>query len=432
MLAAVLKTRALGTSALLVGVGVALLVGCSQAGAPDSGAIANDRRAIVNGEVSGPEDDAVVQVIAKTPTVTYSCTGTLIAHNLVITARHCISDFEDLPFSCTDGGDLVPSSPGGRMKALYSPSQVSVHIKQGPKAVLGAQAVQFFAADTPSMCRNDLALIVLDRELSDLPIEPIRLKKGTLPGEVLRVAGYGVDETGNSGIRHTLSGLIVTRVGPSIFRSPGDSVPPRTFVTDGSALCIGDSGGPAFIDDTVIAGVWSQVVNDCMSSAAHNYFTEAAPFADAVILPAFEAAGAEPWYEGTTGPGIDPGTTGGTVGTGGGAGAGNAGGDDSPTGGDGMGEGGTPSTGGIGGSADTGGSVSTGGRAGTGGDEPGTGGSALGGSAASASGGNGGEGGGLRKKGGCTCGVFGAPTGRAGWLLPTVVALALRRRRRSR
>jgi MYXO-CTERM domain-containing protein len=290
-------------------------------------------------------------------------------------------------------------------------------VGDGPNPVFGAQAAQLLATETTTICRNDLALILLDRELTDLPISPIRLKKGTSRGEELRVVGYGADETGNTRIRHTRSGLVVSMVGQSPFQTEPDMIPPRTFSTDGPALCIGDSGGPAFANQNVLAGVWSQVVGDCMTTGARNYFTDVGPFANDLILPAFKTAGAEPWYEGTSGPGAV--STGGM----GSAGETSTGG----SGGDGPTE--TGGTSGSGGSAGEsgGGSETTGGRAGSGGRE------ATGGSDAETGGtSTGGNTGGLRKKGGCTCGVVGAPSGQAEWALAPLAALALLRRRRGR
>ncbi|HWA76018.1 MAG TPA: trypsin-like serine protease [Polyangiaceae bacterium] len=352
-------------------------------------------------------------VVSAATGVTYRCTGTLIAHNLVITARHCVSDFDELPFTCTSDGELTPNSKGGRIRSLYQPSQVSVRVGDGPNPAFGAQAAQLLATETTTICRNDVALILLDRELTDLPISPIRLKKGTKRGEELRVVGYGADETGNTRIRHTRSGLVVSMVGPSPFQTEPDMIPPRTFSTEGPALCIGDSGGPAFADQTVLTGIWSQVVGDCTAAGARNYFTDIGPFANDLILPAFKTAGADPWYEGTTGPGAV--STGG-MGSAGDTSTGGSGGDgQTETGGSGGSAG--ESSGGAGGDPTTSGGRATGGTDATGGTET-SGGSATGGSTS-----------GLRKKGGCTCSVVGTPSGQAEWALAPLAALALLHRR---
>jgi hypothetical protein len=311
-----------------------------------------------------------------------------------------VSTLADGSFTCTPDGELTPGSKGGQLGPLADPSSISVRVGAGPTTAFGSAAQQLFGVDTPSTCRNDIALILLAKPLVGLPILPVRLLRGSEPQEQLRVVGYGLDELGGFGVRKARAGLIISEVGPSQFRSPGDAVAPRTFVTDGPALCIGDSGGPAFVAGGVVSGVYSQVVGSCTASNARDFFTEVAPFADQLVLPAFKAAGAEPWLEGTAGPGL--GGLGGLGGLSGDAGSANA-----------NASAGDSSLGGAAGVVDA-----------AGGEAP----TALGGSDAldaaageastslAGAGGSAPSGGdetpeaaGLRKKGGCSCGVVGAP-----------------------
>lgn len=376
--------------------------GCS-APAPD--AVGLEAQPVLYGAVSTSDEDMVVEVISKTDTVSHTCTGTLLAPNVVITARHCVATYVDAHFTCTSDGELTPDSQGGKMGPVLDPSQITVRKGVKPPAVTTATAVKVFATQATTICRNDIAVIVLDKML-DLPTSPVRLRAGIVNGETIRVVGYGVDENNMFGTRHTRSGLAISQVGSSQFRPVGDNVPPRTFVTEGPALCIGDSGGPAFsMESAAIIGVWSQVVGECGASTARNFFTEIAPFEDELITPAFAEAGGAPWLEGTTGPG-EP--------TGGNPGAGGDGGAPST-------EGGAPASGGSG---DTGGAVTSGGKS--------SGGTST--SAGLDAGGSAGAAGGLRKKGGCTCTMPGsrAPADGA-WLGAPLFALGLLlRRARSR
>ena len=127
--------------------------------------------------------------------------------------------------------------------------------------------------------------MVLDQALTTMPIMPIRLYVGTQPGEQVRDVGYGVvaDDAGAS-VRYSLSGLTITEVGTSQFRPVGDAIPPRTFETDGPAMCYGDSGGPALSDQNAVIGIFSQFVGDCMVTTVRDFYTEVAPFAADVIL----------------------------------------------------------------------------------------------------------------------------------------------------
>jgi len=280
------------------------------------------RQNIVNGELSGVEDNAIVKLESADDTgAIHSCTATLVAPNLIITALHCVSNNNVLPFTCDANGDLA-AGPGGQIGTLNLASKISVKSGSTPTTKAVAKGLEIFAAQTTTVCHNDIALVLLDRVLDQppvsLPISSIQLFNGVEPGESVRIVGYGQgSDDGDSGTvpRHSRSGLIVARVGSSDFRAVGDGIPPRTFTTNGPGGCPMDSGGPALSDNNAVVGVFSQYVGDCTSPTTVNYFTEVAPFRDNVILGAFAAAGYEPWLEGNSEPGLYG--TGGNVGAGG-------------------------------------------------------------------------------------------------------------------
>lgn len=360
---------------------------------------------MLDGTLSGPDEDMVVEVISRGDTVTHTCSGTLLAPNVLITARHCVANFVDATFTCTSDGELAPGSVGGKMGPLLDPSRISVRLGTKPSTTAAAVGAKTFATQSTTICRNDIAVVVLDRQLSDVPISPVRLGAGNQRGEVLRVVGYGINNDPDAknaiGIRYTRTGPMISQIGSSEFNTDPDQVPPRTFVTEGPALCSGDSGGPAFADSGALTGVWSQVVGDCSASTARNFFTQVAPFEDELIVPAFMEAGTLPWREGTTGPGEG---TGGSAGAGGESGSGNAGGE--------VASGGT-SGGSSGGAVASGGLSFSGGRDASGGID------ATAGT------------GGLRKKGGCTCNMPGIPSANANWLAAPLLGLGILLRRRA-
>jgi hypothetical protein len=264
-------------------------------------------QALLGGEISGPEDDAVIDLksIMASGTI-WSCTGTLVAPNVVVTARHCVSNFVPGLYTCDANGERV-SGDGGDMGALVVASDISVRAGTQPSSSVVAKGASIYAPQAPTICRNDIAVIVLDREVTSLPIMPLRLYEGTEPGEQARVVGYGFysDAKDSPRMRHTRSGLTITKVGSTQFRPNGDAIPPRTFMTSGPVLCDGDSGGPALTEKNAVVGVFSQFVGlECTDSSATSYFTEVAPFLNDVVLPAFTAAGAEPWLEGSPRPGL--------------------------------------------------------------------------------------------------------------------------------
>jgi hypothetical protein len=339
----------------------------------------------------------------------HRCSGTLVAKNLVATAQHCVSNFDSGNFDCTPEGKLDPGSDGGEMGELVEPAdveiRVGVHADVGqPPAALGSR---IFAPLTTTICNNDVAFVVLDRDIEGVSPYPIRLTSSVEPGDTLRVLGYGLTEAMETAeFRYARDGLRVALVGDNEFRPEGESLAPRAFLTEGPVLCHGDSGGPAFAESGALVGVFSLVVGGaCDSPRVRNVFTQVSPFHASVVGPAFEAAGATPILE----PGEGAGGSAGSLSTSGGE----------------AGEGGLP---GIAGTSGAGGSASAGG--GAGGLGAGTGAVGDAGTAGDESVRRG-----LRQQGGCRCDIPSGDNqagGRAGAAAVAIFAFAsaLRRKRR--
>lgn len=371
------------STSLLILAGV---LGCTAERAEDAGEWGQERAAVRDGVKSGPDEDSVVSVLSKDDAnATHRCTGTLVAANLLVTAQHCVSNFAEGAFSCTSDGQLTSTSTRGQMGTLLDPARISVRVGgtvnvNEPPAAVGAQV---FAPLTTSICKNDIAFLVLDRPIPNVPFAPIRLGGDVAPRDPLRVVGYGLP---NIDSRYYRNDVQISRVGPTETRPSADPIAPRTFDILGGVLCEGDSGGPAFADSGALVGVFSLIVGDCQTTRARNVFTQVASFAD-YAQSAFEAAGATPIVEPGGGTGGSAGSAGSTGGPGGEAGEG---GDSSlPTSGGSGGVAGTAAdaSGGAAGSVGVGGSAGT---AGTAGASP--------------------LPRGLRQKGGCRCSVPGGQT----------------------
>jgi hypothetical protein len=239
----------------------------------------------------------VLLMLANGPDRGSQCTATLVAPNLVVTVRHCISVFQEGTFSCTTAGNIDLNrtrNPGdaGEMGPVYAPEEVAFHVGANPDlehpVALGQQV---FAAETDTICRNDLAFVVLDRSL-ELPVVPVRLGRGTFPGETTLIVGYGINGTGMT-TRHERAAVEILHVGPSEFFPLEGEALPRTFVV-GPSACSGDSGGPALSEETgAVLGASSLSRGACESSEVRNFYTQLAPF-EALAREAFAAAGHEP------------------------------------------------------------------------------------------------------------------------------------------
>lgn len=254
--------------------------------------------AIIAGRTSGADQDAVVLLFQAGRNQT--CTGTMVAPNLVVTARHCVGD--------TDEDGIVTD---------FSPSELRVFV--------GVDAISALRADDANPATRgkalvvprsrtlypDVAYVVLEDSLTT-PLAAMRLSRGVGVGETLGVIGYGLDETGRRpDHRMQRGGLVVSQIGPG--RSPIGERIERGELVFGEAACSGDSGGPAFSAGTgALVAIASRVGNGteptasdpaafCIGESADDVYTDFTAAAD-VTTRAFAAAGASPVLEDSVAP----------------------------------------------------------------------------------------------------------------------------------
>jgi MYXO-CTERM domain-containing protein len=276
---------------------------CGAAGSSD-GPIASTSSAIIDGVASTTLQNYVVELLHPVGAGAFVCSGSLVAPNLVLTARHCVSSVPDEGFSCDQSGN---GSDGGALGADFPPASIYVYAGVDAPTQLTtptSYGTQIFHDDATNLCNHDLALVEISPPIQGVPLAVLDLDSLVTTGETLTAIGWGVTETGlTPNMRLQRTSIPITAVGPASDPAGYDIASSEFEV--GESICSGDSGGPAMDASNAVIGVVSRGGNGildasasdpattCLGASTVNIYTETAPFRD-VILAAFATAGATP------------------------------------------------------------------------------------------------------------------------------------------
>ncbi len=280
--------------------GFTAIAGCAAQAGNASERTATTRDAVINGTDSTTDQDVTVLVAVGTGG---TCTGTMIAPDLVLTARHCVSNLDEQTGALT--GDLTPSTLG-----IYTGARAMS--KFNGRANPDAVGAKLFVLPVMNIENADIAVIQLSKKLTN-PIAPVRLTGSAIAGESVTLVGWGITESGSPPT--TRQQRTVSVVGVGADRQIESSA--NEFWV-GEASCYGDSGGPMFDAKTkAVVGVVSRGGNgtqsqshperDCEGMNAVDIYSDVG-MQNALIMKAFTAAGETPVAE-QGGPTVDAGTS---------------------------------------------------------------------------------------------------------------------------
>lgn len=232
-----------------LGLGAVIVLGVASGcvtSAPEDESVGESSQAIQGGTTDTTHTFAVGVCLGGRPGECQgTCSGALIAPNVVVTARHCVSQSPEL-IDCSK----KPTFGGQAFGSFNVTTDTSM--RQSNKGWHAVKAVNIPTDD--HVCGNDIALLILNDLVSPSEATPI------VPGvqypmsksgyaRSFTAVGYGLTSTSqskdDSGTRRIRSGINVLCI-PNVplFNCPS-IVHEREFV-GGDGVCQGDSGSSAY------------------------------------------------------------------------------------------------------------------------------------------------------------------------------------------
>jgi hypothetical protein len=318
------RKTTLRVDAVLVLAAASLALGACAGGAEDRGEQGHLGRAIqpiVNGTLSGGEQDSVVALARFENGVRVGlCTATLVASNLALTARHCVSSTDASAACGSDGtavvGAMLHGDRPAASLAVYATTNGAAPDTTN-EAGASAHGKLLVVDDATTICNHDLAFVVLDTSLG-APRSPVRLAPPST-GDILTAAGFGITEVGAlPSQRMQRANLALLGAGPMAFPDDARYGAGNAEFLVGESACSGDSGSPMFAHaagaatPAAVVGVASRAGNGqprdasnaastCLGASAHAVYAQLGEN-QALVLRAFAEAGATPWLEGQPDP----------------------------------------------------------------------------------------------------------------------------------
>jgi V8-like Glu-specific endopeptidase len=192
------------------------------------------------------------------------CTGTMLAPNLVATARHCIAPPAGTTVDCSSA-TFGPQVDASQVAVTDAPT----FDQTNPDPSQFVPVAEIVTPQASTICGNDLALLILGQpiqlgEYAEPTIDPPMTDQNAYSTSVTEI-GYGIDsptDTNSAGVRRIREnvGLVCIPNDTSFNDCFADNSLRSTMSANefqsGDGTCEGDSGSPAFDQKGVSAGKW--------------------------------------------------------------------------------------------------------------------------------------------------------------------------------
>ena len=215
----------------------------------------SDEAAIVGGRPDRGHDLAVVAIAIGDDAL---CTGSLIAPDVVLTARHCVSVTAEA-IDCESGQRQLVSD--------RDPATLTVLVGDDiTTATPVARGASLLTPTGTTLCEHDIALVKLDRAVEG--VTPLRVGASLDDDTRLRAVGFGQRRDDGPAGRKFVK-VHVPVLGAS-----------ASELMVGEVTCHGDSGGPAIDEATGhVVGVLSRGGPGCQGPDTRNIYTRPGAFA---------------------------------------------------------------------------------------------------------------------------------------------------------